>query len=754
MAGLDSARRAGACHGLTTALCTALLATALVACGGGGGGGSAPTSTTPLPVTLVVALPPAQQALGATLSFSSNAADPAGALTYRWDFGDGATSTLATPTHAYAKAGVFSVRLTLSNESGNALSTSGTVSIADFAIVAGQACSGPASTGWCWQRPLPQGNGIFDYAFVDDAHGWAVGESGSVLATVDGGASWHAQASGTGLDLGRVSFANAQVGWVAGSNSELLKTADGGATWQRLSFGQLEPVQGIHAVDIANAWVTTLFGTAYVTRDGGSQWNRIVAPAGTFKLALVSGTDVWALPYYDDGTTTMLPHSVDGGVTWANVALPPLAPGFASSPQDLQFVDASNGLLTWTEFGFDSTLNVFVSRDVAWRTSDRGVSWQQVGAPPGAASGASYRLVDATTLFVSSFVTPLQRSSDNGASWQNVPLPPVGSSFVASYETFTAQRFIVTDGNGRVYLTTDAGAAWNRRGAGGAAQAGLNSVWFFDSREGMALAYDGSSVRTADGGQTWSAATPGGSFGWRHPQFLADASLGWVISGSGTISRSTDKGRTWVTPPGTPLAGTTDFHFIDALHGWAVSPFGTVGQAALYTSVDGGMSWQSVADTSSLGGLISLRFGDLLHGAAIGPGGIAMVTADGGATWTPRPTGIASNLRRITFADATTAVAVGDNGAIVRSVDQGRTWNPVPSPTPHSLNDVRFVSALVGHAAGDFGTLLTTRDGGQSWTLSYAGARPSLQSVFFVDEQTGWVAGDNGSILATVSGGR
>jgi photosystem II stability/assembly factor-like uncharacterized protein len=751
MAGTDSARSASPRHALTTAFCAALLAILLAACGGGGGGSS--TGTTQLPQTLVVTVPPAQQALGATLSFSSNAADPANSLTYVWDFGDGATSALAAPVHAYAKAGVFTVRLTLSNDSGNSLSTTGTVSIADFAIVSGKACSGPGSTGWCWQRPLPQGNGIFDYAFIDDMHGWAVGEGGTLLATVDAGVTWNAQVSGTRLDLGRVSFANALVGWVASSNGEVLKTADGGATWQRVSFGQTEPVQGIHASDASHAWVTTLYGTAYVTKDGGSQWSRIVAPAGSFKLAMVSGLDVWALPYYNDGATT-LPHSMDGGVTWTAVAMPPLPAGFTSSPQDLQFVDASHGLLRWTEFGFDHDSQMFISRDATWTTADRGASWQPVGAPPGGFSGNIYQLVDATTLFASSFVSPLQRSNDGGASWQDILLPTQTGSYIASYETFSAQRILATDIAGRVFLTIDGGARWNLRGAGGVASTGLNSVWFFNSREGIALGYDGSSVRTTDGGQTWVTGTAAGSFGWRRAQFLADASLGWVVSDTGAIYRSTDKGRSWAAPGNTPLVGVTDFHFIDAQHGWAVSPYGTLGQAALYASIDGGSSWQSVAGTSTLGGLVSVRFGDLLHGTAIGPAGIAMVTADGGTTWSPRPTGIANNLRRVTFADAMTALAVGENGAIVRSTDQGRTWTPVASPTANHLNDVRFVSATVGHAAGEFGTLITTRDGGQSWTLASTGVRPALQSVFFVDEQTGWVAGDNGSIMATASGGR
>ena len=753
MTGIDSAHGAKPRHALTTALLAAVLATLLAACGGGSGG-STPAGGQ-LPQTLVVAVPATQQALGAVISFSSNASDPANVLTFSWDFGDGTTSTLAAPTHAYSKAGLFTVRLTLSNGSGSSLSTAGSVAIADFAIVAGKACSGAGSTGWCWQRPLPQGNFIVDYSFVDDSHGWAVGEAGTLLATADAGVTWNAQVSGTRLDLGRVDFVSPLVGWVAASNGEVLKTADGGASWQRASFGQADPVQSIRASDANNAWVTTFFGTAYVTKDGGSQWTRIVARNGSFKLTLVSGSDAWSLPYYNDGTVK-LGHSVDGGVTWSDVAMPPLQPGFASSPQDLQFADASNGLLISVEFGFDSISQSYVSREALWRTADRGASWQPVGLPA-SPYGNTYRLVDATTIFVSSFATSLQRSSDGGASWQSVPLPPIANSYVASYQAFSAQRLIVTDSAGRTFLTVDGGANWNLRGAGGVATVGLNSIWFFDSREGLALGYDGSSVRTTDGGQTWVTSAPTGSYGWRRAQFLADASLGWVISDTGTIYRSTDKGRIWLAPvaqSSAALNGVTDFHFIDALHGWAVSPYGSFGQAAIYTSSDGGLTWQAVAGTNTLGGLISVRFGDAMHGVAVGPSNIAMVTADGGATWTPRPTDIVASLRRVTFADAMTAIAVGDSGAIVRSTDQGRNWTPIASPTTNNLNDVRFVSAMIGHAVGDSGTVLTTRDGGLTWSLANTGVRPSLQAVFYLDEQTGWVAGSNGSILATASGGR
>ncbi len=56
--------------------------------------------------------------LGETVVFTntSSGAEP---LSFRWDFGDGVTSTLANPTHLYAAAGVYTVTLTATNPYGS-----------------------------------------------------------------------------------------------------------------------------------------------------------------------------------------------------------------------------------------------------------------------------------------------------------------------------------------------------------------------------------------------------------------------------------------------------------------------------------------------------------------------------------------------------------------------------------------------------------------------------------------------------------
>jgi photosystem II stability/assembly factor-like uncharacterized protein len=414
-------------------------------------------------------------------------------------------------------------------------------------------------------------------------------------------------------------------------------------------------------------------------------------------------------------------------------------------------------LLVRNESGFDVNNNFF-QREALFITADGGSTWQPVAGPPATLFQASYVLADAATIYaLQSWGQALYRTTDRGATWHPVPVPSgMFFGFDRPLRAFGPNRLLLTDAAGQSYLSVDGGATWASSTAMGPAGSDFASVWFFDAREGAAWTWDGGGVRTTDGGQSWTPFVSQTHLGLRRVQFLADGSVGWLQSNFGVIHRSTDRGRVWVAPAGGtyPLQGVEDFHFIDAMRGWAVSPYGDAGQSALWMTGDGGTTW-TLPPTAKAGyGFLSLRFADATHGVAVGPAGVALVTSDGGLTWSPRPTGATGNLRRVTFADATTAIAVGDFGAIVRSTDRGATWSVVSGPMTGNLYDIRFVSASVGHAVGDQGTVLLTRDGGLTWTSADTATWRTLLSVFFVDAMTGWVSGTLGTILATATGGR
>jgi photosystem II stability/assembly factor-like uncharacterized protein len=69
--------------------------------------------------------------------------------------------------------------------------------------------------------------GLRSVSLIGGQVGWAVGQSGTVLTTSDGGATWTAQTSGTLFSLNDVHFIDARTGWAVGANGTILKTVEG-----------------------------------------------------------------------------------------------------------------------------------------------------------------------------------------------------------------------------------------------------------------------------------------------------------------------------------------------------------------------------------------------------------------------------------------------------------------------------------------------------------------------------------------------
>ena len=77
---------------------------------------------------------PATATVGQNLALSAAATDRWAEPTLRWDFGDGGAATGAAATHAYARPGTFQVKVTATDDAGNATSLVRTV-IAVAAVV-------------------------------------------------------------------------------------------------------------------------------------------------------------------------------------------------------------------------------------------------------------------------------------------------------------------------------------------------------------------------------------------------------------------------------------------------------------------------------------------------------------------------------------------------------------------------------------------------------------------------------------------
>ena len=85
-------------------------------------------------------------------------------------------------------------------------------------------------------------------------HAWAAGESGDLLVTSDGGATWRRQKFFLPQRAVDVTFSDPQTGWLVTNAGTVLATADGGAGWTVVEKVKLD-VKAIAATDYRTAWI-------------------------------------------------------------------------------------------------------------------------------------------------------------------------------------------------------------------------------------------------------------------------------------------------------------------------------------------------------------------------------------------------------------------------------------------------------------------------------------------------------------------
>ncbi|HYV57119.1 MAG TPA: YCF48-related protein [Candidatus Nitrosopolaris sp.] len=119
---------------------------------------------------------------------------------------------------------------------------------------------------------------LYALSYGDADHLWVVGEFGIIMASEDGGRTFHQQRSGVESTLFGVHFSDAERGWAVGIDSVILRTEDGGATWAP----QRAPTQQRSLYDVfvqgARGWVVGDQGTVLISSDGGGSWTVELLP--------------------------------------------------------------------------------------------------------------------------------------------------------------------------------------------------------------------------------------------------------------------------------------------------------------------------------------------------------------------------------------------------------------------------------------------------------------------------------------------
>jgi len=225
----------------------------------------------------------------------------------------------------------------------------------------------------------------------------------------------------------------------------------------------------------------------------------------------------------------------------------------------------------------------------------------------------------------------------------------------------------------------------------------------------------------------------------------------WASGTQGTVIRTADDGKTWsvMTVPGAEKLDFRGIHAFDASTAVIVSSGQAQdGQARIYRTSDGGKSWTQVYQEKTPGVFFdAIAFWDRKHGIVLSDpveGRFALfITGDGGVTWMPlHPAAMppalanegafaASNScltvqgeRNVWFATGGAQVA-----RVFHSSDRGKSWRAAETPL-HPTNassgifSLAFQDDKFGVAAGgdyahpersDLPNVLLTSDGGRTW---------------------------------------
>lgn len=190
---------------------------------------------------------------------------------------------------------------------------------------------------------------------------WVVGNSGMIRRSTNGGASWNGQASGTTNYLHGVFFRNTSAGWVVGDLGTIRRTVNGGANWTSQTSSTTNRLYAVQFVGPDSGWACGRSGTILRTLNQGVNWTRITGVPTTERLYDLSFPDRlngWAV-----GWNGAIVRTTDGGATWAAQSSPT-----ANYLYGVDFTSANEGWIA----GWNGTILHTTNGGALWVAQDSG----------------------------------------------------------------------------------------------------------------------------------------------------------------------------------------------------------------------------------------------------------------------------------------------------------------------------------------------------------------------------------------------
>lgn len=520
----------------------------------------------------------------------------------------------------------------------------------------------------------------------DGTDAWAVGDSGRVLRTLDGGSTWASSPVGT-ASLRAVTQQGLTV-FIAGDGGLVWRSTDNGGSFASTALPGGMRLHGVAAPSSSNAVVVGDGGAIFRSTDGGGNWAAVTSGTGNNlrAVAFSSASDGWAV-----GQNGTVLHTTDGGGSWS-----PVAVGIGANLRAV----AAAGSRVW----------IVGERGAALRSDNGGSSFSIVNLGLDARSDVrGVALAGAAEVWVAGGGGFVRRSDDDGATWTFVrhemhsPISGLAlggaRGFAVASSARTPLAGLRTAGSWSLPSGATVSRSWQSVRSTGSSIRG-STIVYNPWQPDVIYTLMGSTLwRSPDAGETWNvlATVPNVS---RANSFVVSAKDTNIMvaaivpsTGSRQLIRSTDGGNSWNTvltatfgEYGLPLEISPDKPDT-LLFGGDSSP--------LRRSIDGGATWSNFGSTSFRspcdiilvpGSDTYVYVGDGITGSGIGE---LWQSQNGGTSFTMRQQvsgsevpGMSASRLRPNAAFATTWGSVGARW----TSDNGVTWPLIAALNPPNLS--------------------------------------------------------------------
>jgi photosystem II stability/assembly factor-like uncharacterized protein len=290
--------------------------------------------------------------------------------------------------------------------------------------------------------------------------------------------SWQLTPTGSTARLRGLSAVSGSVAWASGSQGTVLRTVDGGATWQSVGPPGTAALQfrDIEAFDADNAVILSIGPGAdsrvYATSDGGQHWTLTFLnddPNAFYDcMAFFDRRRGLALSDPVNGRFRIISTS-NGGWSWhvVDADMPPALPAEFAFAASGQCITTAGGRDAFFGTGGDAVARVF-------RSGDRGLTWQVSTTPirSGPSAGIfalAFRDPRHGLASGGDFLAPaaspdaLALTANGGVTWQLVADAP--NEYRSGAHWVNGRVAIIVGPTGSD-ATFDAGGSWDRFDSG------------------------------------------------------------------------------------------------------------------------------------------------------------------------------------------------------------------------------------------------------------------------------------------------